>query len=1223
MACCLLVLLPATSSGAVTGLLDTKRSMWATDGTVTAMARSGDTLYVGGSFSRISPSTGGAAMVQNGGLDVTSDIPAVTGTVLDSTSDGLGGWYLAGSLTRAGGVPVDNVVHVLSDGSVDASFVPDFDGAVWSIELIGSTLYAGGMFTEVDGSSRNFIASLDASTGTPTAWAPDADGWVVDLEEGAAGEVYAAGFFANIGGAARQGVAAIDTTTGGATAFDAGADGTVWDVTKSGGTLYVAGEFDNIGGAARGKVAALDTSTAVATAWDPSADGTVFAVTLLGGSAYLGGDFGNVGGAARNRIAEIDLGTGTATAWDPNANATIRTIAVDSGMIYAGGDFVTIGGASRTAVAELDPFTGAATSWNPNPDGQVFDLEGNGTSVLASGTFTTITGVARSNLAAIDISTGTATSFAPDPDGSINSLILDDDTLYVGGSFTSIGGSARDNIAALDTTANTNNATTFDPDADGPIQTLNLRGSTLYVGGTFTSIGGAGRNNIAALDTSADTNNATAFDPNADSTVRAIAIENSGSGTDTVWAGGSFSTIGGGAHAFLAALDASTGSDTAATVDTDADVHALVHDDASSTLYIGGAFGTVDGASRVGVAAIDTSTDAVTSFDPAADSTVRSLELLGTSLFVGGSFSTTGGQSRASLAEIDTATGSATTWDRQLESTAFAIDAQLDAVFVGGNYTMVGAGSNFDPAIGLAGWTVLETVTDVIDGSSGSDEDLSGLGSSLSTSWNGSDQPEIDHFEYCFEDITPGSFDPDPASFTCDGTPDTYSATGDNTTEEGTASSLTLVSGSTYAACVRPVASDGTSGPVACSDGVLLDGEAPDTPLLLAPDNADILDGGTTLIARYRDPAPTNDGSVTIQLCQDVSCSELVDTSTTEDLSNYESASLDVEEQTPGWWYWRARAIDNAGNVGNWSSTRRFLELPAGTFRVRRLTALPRNIVTKRRSLMRFAAVNYAVDYSLTATFNDRTLPVSSSGWVNLAGAAEGFGKLVVTATDDAGRTAIWSRRMLVDRTGPVFVTRSTSSSGNSDIGRRGVSGSWTGSSTIRTHVTMQSSYRLRIRDSLSGTNRHSVKVRGLSLGRNRVRVRLKDRAGNRSRRTVIVYRRISLSKPATNRGLKMKLPGGGSFRPTQAVIDSVFRYQGAGKLYRKRPESVALAREVAWRLRMLGFLSPVYATPDSLSVPLIRAVQRYQKARGIPPIGTIGPKTRASLDRDLGRIRA
>jgi hypothetical protein len=69
----------------------------------------------------------------------------------------------------------------------------------------------------------------------------------------------------------------------------------------------------------------------------------------------------------------------------------------------------------------------------------------------------------------------------------------------------------------------------------------------MYAGGSFTSMGGQARSHVAALD--ATTGQATAWNPGEDDWVLALGVNNS-----TVYAGGYFSSIGGQARSYVAAL---------------------------------------------------------------------------------------------------------------------------------------------------------------------------------------------------------------------------------------------------------------------------------------------------------------------------------------------------------------------------------------------------------------------------------------------------------------------------------------------------------------------------------------------------------------------------------------------------------------------------------------------------------------------------------------------
>ena len=95
-----------------------------------------------------------------------------------------------------------------------------------------------------------------------------------------------------------------------------------------------------------------------------------------------------------------------------------------------------------------------------------------------------------------------------------------------------------------------------------------MSGSTVYAGGAFTSIGGQARNYIAALD--AATGAATAWNPNANDRVHALAVSGS-----TVYAGGALHQHRGQTRNRIAALDAATGAATAWNPNADGSVGAL------------------------------------------------------------------------------------------------------------------------------------------------------------------------------------------------------------------------------------------------------------------------------------------------------------------------------------------------------------------------------------------------------------------------------------------------------------------------------------------------------------------------------------------------------------------------------------------------------------------------------------------------------------------------
>jgi len=151
-----------------------REETWVTNGTVRAIVRTTDTVYIGGAFTYVGPCTGsGVPLDATTGLPLAT-FPKVNGPVSACIADGSGGWYIGGEFTQVGGVARNRIAHILADGSVDLSWNPNANNSVQALAVSGTTVYAGGGFTSIGGQTRNSIAALDAATGNATAWNPNA-----------------------------------------------------------------------------------------------------------------------------------------------------------------------------------------------------------------------------------------------------------------------------------------------------------------------------------------------------------------------------------------------------------------------------------------------------------------------------------------------------------------------------------------------------------------------------------------------------------------------------------------------------------------------------------------------------------------------------------------------------------------------------------------------------------------------------------------------------------------------------------------------------------------------------------------------------------------------------------------------------------------------------------------------------------------------------------------
>ena len=72
--------------------------------------------------------------------------------------------------------------HVAAFNIVTGKLVkwnPNANGTVRAIQVVGTTVYLGGSFTQVGGVGRARLAAVNNSTGAPTAWKPGANAEVL------------------------------------------------------------------------------------------------------------------------------------------------------------------------------------------------------------------------------------------------------------------------------------------------------------------------------------------------------------------------------------------------------------------------------------------------------------------------------------------------------------------------------------------------------------------------------------------------------------------------------------------------------------------------------------------------------------------------------------------------------------------------------------------------------------------------------------------------------------------------------------------------------------------------------------------------------------------------------------------------------------------------------------------------------------------------------------
>jgi trimeric autotransporter adhesin len=331
------------------------------------------------------------------------------------------------------------------------------NGRVNAVAYLGGTIYLGGSFTSVDGTTRNRLAACDAATGNLLSWNPNANGVVRALKVSPAGtRVYVGGDFTAVGGASRARVAALNPTSGAAFSWSPYVNDSVKAITTSttGSTVYVGGDFDSAEGAGRRRLAAFNaTSGKISTTFKPNvSNGTGNFATVLSlavhpnnQTLYFSGDFALVNGTSRRNAAAVSTGVATLRAWNPASTADVAADLV----VSASGNTVFVGGrATGGYVQAYGPTAGGTPVWNVQTNGDVEALAVSSSILYVGGHFTTVGGTGRGHLAALSTAGGGLQSWAPTANGVFGAFgaAITSSRVAFGGEFTTVAGEAHQGV---------------------------------------------------------------------------------------------------------------------------------------------------------------------------------------------------------------------------------------------------------------------------------------------------------------------------------------------------------------------------------------------------------------------------------------------------------------------------------------------------------------------------------------------------------------------------------------------------------------------------------------------------------------------------------------------------------------------------------------------------------------------------------------------------------
>ena len=213
--------------------------------------------------------------------------------------------------------------------TADALPTVQIDGVVWSVAVVGNTVYAGGSFANARPAGaapgtnltpRSNLLSYNLSTGVlNTSFAPSLN-----------------------------------------------AQAEVVTASPDGSRIYVGGSFTTADGQQRDRIAAYSTSTGqLISSFAPNLDATVNAITATNTTVYVGGNFSTANGVARSHLAAFSAADGSLLGWAPTADDSVKTMALtpDGSRVIVGGVFLNINGSPAEGLGALDATTGTLLPW--------------------------------------------------------------------------------------------------------------------------------------------------------------------------------------------------------------------------------------------------------------------------------------------------------------------------------------------------------------------------------------------------------------------------------------------------------------------------------------------------------------------------------------------------------------------------------------------------------------------------------------------------------------------------------------------------------------------------------------------------------------------------------------------------------------------------------------------------------------------------------------------
>jgi hypothetical protein len=388
-----------------------KQTSWQTNNSVNALAISGNTVFAGGLFTRIrqpgKPAGQGeavrtyiAAFDRTTGAP-TSFAPTLNGPVYAIATSPDGKWVvIGGDFTMVNGLRRSKIaMFSVTTGRLVQAWDPVITARVKALAISGSTVYIGGAFRAIDGTTRNRLGAVRLIEGTVLPWNPDAnnDVYAIDVSDNGT-RVFAGGPFSTINGKDHYSLAMLNTTTGAAFSFPAAAaipkptaacTTRVKDIDTLGDKVFVSNGGDGRGCYDGVLAASVSTGQLL---WKNTCLGATEAIKAIGDWVYKGSHAHDCssspngfsdGSGTHYLLVESGI-NGNIGPWFPNTDANPNSatqvgplaMAGTSTDLWVGGDFLHVNGKVQQGLTRFTNAAGGAAPRAPWPPALVASTAG-------------------------------------------------------------------------------------------------------------------------------------------------------------------------------------------------------------------------------------------------------------------------------------------------------------------------------------------------------------------------------------------------------------------------------------------------------------------------------------------------------------------------------------------------------------------------------------------------------------------------------------------------------------------------------------------------------------------------------------------------------------------------------------------------------------------------------------------------------------------------------